>query len=281
MYKLFAIIIILYNSYSNANTISLEHLVNTMSPQEAAHTLATLYQGIPKTNFYEYQYVAPKLEQPIKLAEIIWDKSTWTTTTDKLKHPKTSNNSIIPDSTQRTQHKINSLSNIHRYHQRFPIQQQKPQETALSFITAFNSFFTTTINNTCPEITSTPLTNETLYSLDILATSHFETYGFADFCQEYITLPNKHVTLAQNAYSKEKEFAESTISQELGSQAIQCYLKALKTTSNFLWHNLLNSFNEYKLTHHDICLIASESDPSNEIIETINLLKQVYKIAQQ
>lgn len=55
-------------------SIQQEFTVDTIDPQKIAYTLATLYQGVPKTNFYGYQYVAPELE------ETMWDASTWAKT---------------------------------------------------------------------------------------------------------------------------------------------------------------------------------------------------------
>lgn len=48
-----------------------EFTVDTVDPQKIAYVLATMYQGVPKSNFVGYQYVAPELE------ETMWDSSTW------------------------------------------------------------------------------------------------------------------------------------------------------------------------------------------------------------
>lgn len=51
-----------------------EFTVDSIDPQKIAYILATMYQGVPKSNFVGYQYVAPELE------ETMWDASTWAKT---------------------------------------------------------------------------------------------------------------------------------------------------------------------------------------------------------
>lgn len=52
-------------------SIQKEFTVDSIDPQKIAYTLATLYQGVPKSNFVGYQYVGPEIQ------ETMWDRSTW------------------------------------------------------------------------------------------------------------------------------------------------------------------------------------------------------------
>lgn len=52
-------------------SIQKEFTVDSVDPQKIAYTLATLYQGVPKSNFVGYQYVGPEIQ------ETMWDRSTW------------------------------------------------------------------------------------------------------------------------------------------------------------------------------------------------------------